>query len=133
MAKQKTKSKTKRKGKKQIKKSRKKAELANLVAWCGATITLALSVLNLTLYSTERSNVLGIRVEKETRQALLQSKAYWEEFLEVNPTYLDGWLMLADIAHKLEDFDYAKRALNSARSIDPNSDKMEKEAKRLGF
>ena len=70
------------------------------------------------------NKVLGLRTGVDTKRALLKELLFWENTVSKNPTYIDGWIELAKTASRLEDLDYAEGALNSAKSIDPNSEKI---------
>lgn len=58
---------------------------------------------------------------------------FWEKVVSENPTYIDGWLELSRVSYEIGDKDYAIGALNSAKAINPNSEKVESLAKELGL
>lgn len=58
---------------------------------------------------------------------------FWENIVSENPTYIDGWLELAKVTYEHGDKDYAIGALNSAKAINPNSEKVESLTKELGL
>lgn len=111
-----------------------KTESSYLTISSGIIVILILSIFNLFLYSSSYSNnVLGARTGVDFNNLLIQEKNFWEKIVSENPTYLDGWLELAKINYKLGDMGYAQGALNTARAIDPNSDKIENLEKELGL
>lgn len=95
-----------------------------------ATITvLVLSTYNLETY-LQKDKVLGaeaniVQIESE--------QVFWENFLQENPGYFEGWIELAKIAYELGNKDCAIEALNSAKAINPNSDKIENLEKELSL
>lgn len=77
--------------------------------------------------SSEKS-VLAAKTEN-----LTEAKIYWEEFLQENPNYLDGWLELSKIYSQIGYVNGAIGALETAKLIDPNSKKIVATKKLLGF
>lgn len=114
--------------------SKTKSNLLFLATTCGVIIVFSLTAFNLFLYSSKYSDkVSGVKKEERERHVLREDKASWEKFLKENPTYIDGWLKLAKIAHKLGDKNYAEYALSSATSIDPNSKRVRGARSELGL
>ncbi len=76
----------------------------------------------------QKENVLGTENDH-----FLQSKIYWEGFLQENPLYIDGWLELAIIYHEVGYVGGSQKALDAANNIDPNSQKVASTKKLLGL
>jgi cytochrome c-type biogenesis protein CcmH/NrfG len=100
-----------------------KKELLYLCSCCSLIILLFLASFNIESFLS-RAQVLGAQTQKGS--TLVGQARYWEDFLSKNPTYLDGWLELAQIEYELGNTNYALGALNSARAINPNSPKVKK-------
>ena len=93
-------------------------------------IILLLSFVNFFFRNEELSEKTVLAVKTED---LTQSKVYWENFLEENPTYLDGWLEIAKIYSEIGYISGAIYALDTAKKINPNSEKIVKTKKLLGI
>ena len=82
-------------------------------------LTLALTT---AIFITRQDKVLG--AETENSQTKIESiKAeisFWDNFLEKNPDYKDGWFELTTLYTKLGDKQSAEASLNQASLIDPN-------------
>ncbi len=74
--------------------------------------------------------VLG---EKTDITPLLNEKAYWQDLVNKNPTYVDGYLQLAKVdveeGNKSEALEFIKTALQ----LDPNSTKILQVQNELGL
>lgn len=92
---------------------------------------LLISAYNLEVYLL-KDKILGARMEKEKRQEELSELKFWEEVVSENPTYRDGWIEIARISWELGNKDYAIGAFNTARAIDPNSEKIKVLKRDLG-
>lgn len=117
----------KRKKKLNKKKTSFKRELTFLISATAIVTVIGLSVFNVK-NSSQKQVVLGIQ-----SVSLDEQKVFWENVISVHPTYIDAWLELARVAYELGDKNYAIGALNSAISIDPNSEKVKKVSEELGF
>ena len=101
-----------------------------LLSCFGIIITLLLAGFNINTYFAQQK-VLGAEVGANN---LIEEKLFWEGVVSENPTYFSGWLELSRITYELGEEDYAVGALNSAKAIDPNSEKikaLEEELSRL--
>lgn len=69
--------------------------------------------------------VLGIETQNQIyeQKLLKEQRLYWKEFLAENPTYLDGWVELANIELKLGNLEEAKSSFEKAKAINPNFSK----------
>jgi len=95
----------------------------------GIIAILLLAGFNINTHFNQQK-VLGT---KDNLSKLLEKKTFWEDITAQHPSYIDGWLELAKVAFELENYDYAEGALNSAKAIDPNSEKVEKFETELGL
>ncbi len=85
-------------------------------------LILILSLFNLIIYfSSTPKQILGLRMEVNTNSVLETQKEFWNKLLSKNPTYVDGWMELAKIEVQLENIDNAKKAIDRAKKIEPNS------------
>ncbi len=117
---------------------KRKGEIKNSIVLilpiCAVISIVALSLFNFVFYSTSQSkNVLGVKIETNTKTALSDERFFWQNFLEENPTYLPGWLELAKIEVQLENVESARYALEMAKSIDPNSNVVNEVEKELSL
>jgi tetratricopeptide (TPR) repeat protein len=53
---------------------------------------------------------------------LEKEREYWVKIIEGNHTYRDGYIELADIDYRLGDLETARKWLEKAKELDPNSD-----------
>ncbi len=100
-----------------------KSHLLYLCSCCAIFTLLLLTSLNLETYF-RKSKVLAAQAQSGPLTELVHERAFWEEKVALYPTYLDGWLSLARINFKLEDWQESQRALEMAKKIDPNSIKI---------
>jgi len=107
--------------------AKSKSELKFLLSCLGIIAVLFLTGFSLSNYFSE-PKVLGTETPD-----LFKEMLFWEKIVSENPTYIDGWLELAKTSYQLGDKDYAVGALNSARAISPNSEKIERLARELGL
>lgn len=104
------------------------SELKSLIALLTVILVLTLAFANLRAYFTPKMILgLGTEVKRE------EEKVFWEDFLKKNPTYIDGWIELAQILNEQLDKEGALKAINAAKNIDPNSKKIEEFIKDAGF
>lgn len=107
--------------------AKSKLELKFLLSCFGVIAVLFLAGFSLNNYFS-KSKVLGTETPDLSKEML-----FWEKIVSENPTYIDGWLELARVSFELGDKDYAIGALNSAKAINPNSEKIEVLEKELGL
>ncbi len=100
-----------------------KDKLTYLLSALGILVSLILISLNIKAYLSQK-RVLAAETQDEEISQLKKEASFWEGFLSQNPTYLPGWLELSKIEYELGDEDYALGALNTARAINPNSEKV---------
>ena len=106
-----------------------KTSFIHFCSSCAAVALLLLSAYNLNGYLSPQkilgaqADVLGIENEK----------GFWEAIVVEHPTYRDGWIQIAKLAHELGDENYAAGAYNTAKSIDPNSTELIKLAQEIGL
>ena len=120
----------------QTKKSSKKRfglkrEIMFLCACCACLILLTLSLINLNLF-VDNKRVLGVSYEQPVRNTSSEI-AFWQELLAKNPTYFDGWIELAGLSFEAGDKETGYSALNKARQINPNSEKLKMLEESLGY
>lgn len=96
-----------------------------LCSCCAVVLLLFVAGFNLENFLAGK-RVLGLKTQNQNyeQQLLKEQKLYWEDFLAANPTYLDGWIELANINLKLEARQEAKASLEKAKIISPNSSKI---------
>ena len=102
-----------------------KKQLIFLCSCCAVVLLLFVASFNLENFLAGK-RVLGIKTQNQIyeQELLKEQKLYWEEFLAENPTYLDGWIELANIELKLGKTEEAKLSLDKAKAIGPNSSKV---------
>lgn len=88
-------------------------------------ILLALTIFNLKLYFGANKDVSS-QVLGEESDKLKEDKLFWQEFVSDNPTYQDGWIMLAKTNLALGYIEEAKAAFEKAKEINPNSEEISK-------
>ena len=110
---------------KKTKKGFFKKQLLFLCSCCAVVLLLFVASFNLENFLAGK-RVLGTETQNQIyeQELLKQQKLYWEEFLAENPTYLDGWIELANIELKLGKTEEAKLSLDKAKAIGPNSSKV---------
>ena len=91
-----------------------------------ATLIMALSLLNLSIYITNKqaNKVLASQTD------IVKEKEFWISLLQESPTYLTGWVELAKIHVSLGNTDEAEYAFSNAEKIDPNNEAVN-EVKKL--
>lgn len=102
-------------------------QFAFLLSCFGLIAILFLAGFNLNDYLS-KPKVLGAETPNFSKEMV-----FWENIVSENPTYIDGWVELARASYELGDKDYAIGALNSAKAINPNSEKIEVLEKELGL
>jgi len=110
---------------KKAKRGSLKKQLIFLCSCCAVVLLLFVAGFNLESFLADK-RVLGLKTQNriDEQQLLKEQKLYWEEFLAENPTYLDGWIELANIELKLGNLEEAKLSLDKAKAIGPNSSKV---------
>ncbi len=90
------------------------------------SVSLLLSVLTLITFNVQNisvgKKVLGAATSK-VRQSE-KEKEFWVEFLDKNPTYLEGWVELAILEYEKGDLVKADEYYLKAKDINPNSEKL---------
>ncbi len=88
---------------------------------------LSISLLNLRVYNASQK-VLGATTTNTLSESqvtdLTTQLNYWLSVVKQFPTYRDGFLIIAEIQNQLGATSEALNALNTAKQIDPNSDKV---------
>ena len=107
--------------------AKNKIELKFLLSCFGIIAVLFLAGFSLNNYFS-KPRVLGTETPDFSKEIL-----FWENIVSENPTYIDGWLELARVTYEIGDKNYAIGALNSAKAINPNSEKVESLARELGL
>jgi hypothetical protein len=107
--------------------AKNKLEFKFLLSCLGLIAILFLAGFSLNNYFS-KPKVLGTETPDFSKEIL-----FWENIVSENPTYIDGWLELTRVTYELGDKNYAIGALNSAKAINPNSEKVESLAKELGL
>lgn len=110
---------------KKAKKASFKKQLIFLCSCCAVVFLLFVAGFNLENFLAGK-RVLGLKTQNQIgeQELLKEQKSYWEDFLAENPTYLDGWIELANIELKLGKLEEAKLSLDKAEAISPNSSKV---------
>ncbi|HJX59348.1 hypothetical protein A2V61_03950 [Candidatus Woesebacteria bacterium RBG_19FT_COMBO_47_8] len=98
-----------------------KKQIVFLCSCCATLVLLTLSVFNLEL--SKNNKVLGITVET-TNKDVAGEISFWQDFVNRNPSYFDGWVELTTL--RLESGDKAGSlfAYQKAVEINPNSPKL---------
>ena len=90
------------------------------------TISFALTVFTLITFNLQNisgaKRVLG--ASTIASQNLEEEKIFWENFLEENPNYLDGWIELAVLEEEQGNGEKASGYYLRAKELDPNSEKL---------
>lgn len=92
--------------------------LLYLLTCTGIITILLLTSLNLNSYLHRKKQVLGI--ESDPNHEL----KFWQEIVNKNPTYRDAWLEIAKISSRVGETNLTTDALEKAKVIDPNSQKI---------
>ena len=82
--------------------------------------TIACLVLRTENQKTNR-RVLGLQTEIQSQQ---QEIANWEKIVAERPDFRDGWLQSAAAWAELGNKEKSQEALNRAKILDPNNDKI---------
>lgn len=100
-------------------------EIVYLCSCCAAIILLTLIGVSLNHFLAIKQ-VLGTTTDFQAKnsEGLVAEKAYWQNFLKENPSYIDGWLELTQVNLTLGDRTAASESYNKAREIDPISIKL---------
>lgn len=102
----------------------KKNIYLNLSLWAAIFLILALSLFNVA-NSKKEKRVLAAETESINQEGkLLEEKKYWESLLLQHPTYFEGWIEMARIEFSLGNINSFFAALEEARKINPNSEKL---------
>lgn len=108
-------------------KDKKRYNLSNsgsnyLLVYCCVIVILALSIFNIFLYLAIPTNsILGHKTEANRESILTSEKTFWINFLEINPSYFQGWIELTKINLNLDKLEEARGTFQKAREINPNS------------
>jgi|GEM_PF-3370712 len=86
-------------------------------------IILSLTTLNLQKGSTTK-NVLGLSTEVLSSNIDNEQKTFLKTILSQNPTYLDGIIEMAKLEIIDKNFDSARKYLDLAKEINPNSNEV---------
>lgn len=101
---------------------------------CVSIVLITFSIFNLVFYlSSDKNQVMGTKIEIDTKTALINQRVFWKELLKENPRYIFGWVELAKVEVQLENPRAARNALNNALEISPNSQLVKDAEKNLGF
>lgn len=101
-----------------LKKLNLKKEALYLFSCCAVLFLLLITTFNFDNYLSS-DKVLGTEIEES-----LDEKLFWEDFVNKNPEYLDGWIELTKIYLQEGDKNAGSSALVKAREIDPNSGRL---------
>lgn len=104
-----------------------KNEVTYLFILLGVIILLFLSTYNLNLY-LKRQKVLG---SATVTSSSLSEIAFWEDFLNENGNYIEGWFELAELKMGEGNITGAREALIKVEKINPNSERLMKLKKSL--
>lgn len=105
-----------------------------LAVACASIILIAFSIFNLLFYfSFQKSSVLGVKIEIDTKTNLINQETYWVSFLQENPRYIHGWIELAAVEVQLENPGDARIALDNAFAVNPNSKEVKDAELNLGL
>jgi tetratricopeptide (TPR) repeat protein len=98
--------------------------------YCLAIITLLIITgVNINNYLNSQK-VLGASVDISPLQ---NEKVYWQNIVNANPTFVDGYLQLAKVEVELGNTNEATNFIAKALSLDPNSSKITSVQKELGL
>lgn len=114
-----------------VKRIKLKKQFVFLCSSCAVILILVISAFNFENFLTNQ-RVLGAQSFLNEKELLVEQKTFWEGFVSDNPTYMDGWMELADINIKLGDLEGAKLSLNKAEEINPNSTKVKELQEVIG-
>lgn len=81
----------------------------------GVFFILTLTWINITSPRAKTIRVLGVETSPDTE------RLYWENIVEKNPTYRDGFIELAKIETERGNTVASEKLLEKAKLIDPNS------------
>ena len=113
-----------------VKTSKKKTiknEAVYALVLLGTVILLFLTTFNLNLYLIKQ-NVLG---SATTTPSFHSEIAFWEDFLNENINYIEGWFELANLKLGEGDINGAREAVIMIERINPNSEELTKLKKSL--
>lgn len=117
---------------KQPAKARKKEnifenEVAYIFVFLGVILLLLLSTFNLNLYLNKQKVLGSATIEPNSHTEI----AFWEDFLNENENYIEGWFELAELKMDEGDISGAREALIKVEKINPNSERLMKLKKSL--
>jgi len=98
-----------------------KKQIVFLCSCCATLVLLTLSVFNLEL--SKNNKVLGFTVET-TQRDLAGEISFWQDFVNSNPSYFDGWVELATLKLESGDLQESLFAYQKAVEINPNSTRL---------
>lgn len=103
----------------------------NLSLWASIFLILALSLFNVAnsneflFIPAKEKRVLATETESINQEGkLLEEKKYWESLFLLHPTYFEGWIEMARIEFSLGNINNFFQALEMARELNPNSEKL---------
>lgn len=102
-----------------------KKEVVFFCSCCATVLLLILSAVNVARTASD-SRVLGTHSETGPLEEgqLSGEISFWHDFLQQTPSYVDGWLELATLQIQSGNKSEAMAALEKAKEIDPNSEKL---------
>jgi cytochrome c-type biogenesis protein CcmH/NrfG len=111
---------------KKLRKSSLKSEIVYICSCCAVIVIALLASVNLNQF-IKTKDVLGAgsKIADESPQMLTNQKKYWNDFLTIHPTYLDGWIELTRIYLEEGNPVKARESFDRAFEISPNSRKIE--------
>ena len=102
----------------------KKNVYLNLSLWASIFLILALSLFNVANSKKEKRVLAAETKSINEEERLLEEKDYWQSLLLEHPTYFEGWIEIARIEFSLGNVNSFFGALEEARKINPNSEKL---------
>lgn len=89
-------------------------------------VSLLFSVLTLITFNVQTISVSKRVLGAQTVavRAAEKEREFWFNFLNENPTYLEGWVELAVLEYDEGNVEAAEEYYLKAKSIDPNSEKL---------
>ncbi|MBU2577411.1 tetratricopeptide repeat protein [Patescibacteria group bacterium] len=83
-------------------------------------VALVLALSAIILLKKESIKVLGLK----TTTTVTENSKEWEKIVSENPDYRDGWLQLCAAYFEEGEKQKAKEALQMAKTLDPNNEKI---------
>lgn len=79
------------------------------------------------------NNFIKRKPEVIVKDTLENQISYWQEFIDENPTYRDGYLILSKLYIEKGNFKMAQNLVKRAYIVDPISSEVKKAGKVLGI